>query len=661
MMTPWKGGYPTIEQVQWGELYFNEEHENNYNGNCQNEVSDPPVNKMIIDVRGYWDNVPKWQETAKLLTTPTLDFEQELIYMPQYSNINYYNMDTGLNKQNNLMGSRLLVYNPGDVPIDFKLKLGSLSSKFRGNLDKYTFRISRYNVQRLTIEQAVDWVGLETMNEEDNTEYKYGTHYFFIGEKGETLKPSYRELKHSHPTHCYITEPIPQEYLSDFIRLFYYQSNLLFQKIDNTKDITHILNHEEGEFIAERYDELRKLCINDDERNQLYWETLFILFDKYREFDEKYLNPRVFSNEYTIDDFIHDIIFNPPEYIRKAHDLNYREFLFNITHIPQYYTYDYLDINSKDFDKIPYCDCGCDVEPKENKNRPITKPLILDSEKEMLYNIQQRDWKNCPEFFKNYPEKEKNLFNFKPQKLVFNENVQQGHWFKIPPGWSLISVDPVVDEDIWGGKRWLDARPFDWGTTNENLRTQFNKIYHAAAQDYLSVNCPSRVRVKYMDEEGTPEEEEAHTRQLLAATSDKEELYDLFGQLSIESMEDYLQFRRWLEYASGADVYNALNNAPYDYRLTVENYKDKMNLTCKQIANKLLQNLGFEIFQFRKELYEIKFLKLLDLYWRLNTGGDLDDWWWYANDYTWANFPPLYWGYADLLNRAEIEYIPQFY
>jgi hypothetical protein len=55
-------------------------------------------------------------------------------------------MDTGLNKQNNLMGSRLLVYNPGDVPVDFKLKLGSLSSKFRGNLDNYTFRVSRYNV-----------------------------------------------------------------------------------------------------------------------------------------------------------------------------------------------------------------------------------------------------------------------------------------------------------------------------------------------------------------------------------------------------------------------------------------------------------------------------------------------------------------------------------
>jgi hypothetical protein len=61
-------------------------------------------------------------------------------------------MDTGLNKQNGLIGSRLLVYNPGDVPVDFELKLGNLTSDFRSNLKDYTFRISRYNVERLSIE-----------------------------------------------------------------------------------------------------------------------------------------------------------------------------------------------------------------------------------------------------------------------------------------------------------------------------------------------------------------------------------------------------------------------------------------------------------------------------------------------------------------------------
>ena len=89
-------------------------------------------------------------------------------------------MDTGLNKENGLIGSRLLVYNPGDLPVEFELKLGNLSSHLRRNLDEYTFRISRYNVQRLTIEQAVDWTGLTTFYPEDNVPYKYGDKYFKI-------------------------------------------------------------------------------------------------------------------------------------------------------------------------------------------------------------------------------------------------------------------------------------------------------------------------------------------------------------------------------------------------------------------------------------------------------------------------------------------------
>jgi len=47
---------------------------------CISEASNG--NKLLIDVRGYWKNIPEWQTTAKLLTTPTLDYEQELMYMP---------------------------------------------------------------------------------------------------------------------------------------------------------------------------------------------------------------------------------------------------------------------------------------------------------------------------------------------------------------------------------------------------------------------------------------------------------------------------------------------------------------------------------------------------------------------------------------------------
>jgi len=57
----------------------------------------------------------------------------------------------------------------------------------------------------------------------------------------------------------------------------------------------------------------------------------------------------------------------------------------------------------------------------------------------------------------------------------------------------MIEISPVVDEDIWGGKRWLDARPFDWGDTNEvnkdctrQHREWYENILLAVTKDYLS-------------------------------------------------------------------------------------------------------------------------------------------------------------------------------
>ena len=69
-------------------------------------------------------------------------------------------------------------------------------------------------------------------------------------------------------------------------------------------------------------------------------------------------------------------------------------------------------------------------------------------------------------------------------------DIKQGHWFKLPPGWSLIEVAPVCDEDLWGGKRWLDARPFDWGYSGDSgkyksIQQRFNFIYYLAAKEYL--------------------------------------------------------------------------------------------------------------------------------------------------------------------------------
>lgn len=666
MRTPWKGGYPSIEQVQGGELYFNNPETNQ---------------KEMIDVRKYFSNIPEWQGAAQLLVSPTLDFDRELIYMPQYSKTNYYNMDTGLNRQNGVIGSRILVYNPGDLPVDFELKLGNLVSQYRANMkdgEKYTFRISRYNVQRLTIEQAVDWCGMKTYKEPDELEYKYGNRYFTIlqntiSNMGKDWKKDSEDwnygvqaqlLGKSHPRHTYYVEPIPREKLGDFIRLFYWQSN----HIDDPDGFSaEAVNWEKGKAIADRYEELYKLCIDDEERFELYWKTLKEgILDCYKETNNKMIfgggnanNMRFFNSDiedgqsYAYDDFVNEYINQPPEYIRQMDGLNYGEFIFNIANYPQYYTYDYLDITSDDFDKITGCCCGCDIYPREEADESTIKPLFIDSEKRMVYNLNDPEWGKIDEpsvydlniWSKNNEDKVKNFFSYKPQKKIFNDNIKQGHWFKIPPGWSLIDISPVVDEKKWGGKRWLDARPFIWGNKDEAFDKHFNSVYEGAAREYLIDNCPRNVlELTWQKTDGTSinffdfyNEDTYENRE------------DFFGEkLSIYELENYLQFRRW--YTSGSDVSSKNNNNSLtNYSYTIFNFT--YQLTRKRIENA-----------------ELKFLKKLDDWWRVNTldingnpEGTIDDWWWFANSYIWANFPPVYWAYADLLNSAQIKYTPLFY
>lgn len=667
MRTPWKGGYPSIEQVQGGELYFNNPETNQ---------------KEMIDVRKYFSNIPEWQCAAQLLVSPTLDFDRELIYMPQYSKTNYYNMDTGLNRQNGVIGSRILVYNPGDLPIDFEIKLGNLVSQYRANMrdgENYTFRISRYNVQRLTIEQAVDWCGMKTYDQLDEEKYKYGNRYFTLlqskvsnigkdwtkDNKDWDYRIQSQLLGKTHPRHAYYVEPIPREKLGDFIRLFYWQSN----HIDDPKGFTaEPLNWEKGKEIANRYEELCNLCIDDEERFELYWKTLKEgILDCYKEVNEIMLygggnlnNFRFFNADedegqtYTYNDFVNDYINQPSEYIRQINDLNYGEFIFNIANYPQYYTYDYLDITSQDFDKIQGCGCGCDIHRHENANESTIKPLFIDSEKRMVYNLNDPEWgeikkEGIPsEWLINNEDKMKNFFHYKPEKKIFNDNIKQGHWFKLPPGWSLIDISPVVNEDKWGGKRWLDARPFIWGNRDEYFKTHFDSVYHEAAKDYLISECPlNMLQKKWETDNGEVidffsqyDEDTYENRQ------------EFFSELPLSDLENYLQFKRWYvgDEDQNTDIaknYDAASKTEFAYNL---------------------ENFGHQVSKKRIENAEINFLKKLDEYWRINTpdingnpDGSIDDWWWFANSYIWANFPPVYWAYADLLNSAQIKYTPLFY
>lgn len=666
--TPWKGGYPSKDQVQWGELYFNDPTDNK--------------RKNIIDVRRYWDNIPEWQGAAKLLTTPTLDYEQELIFLPQYCKTNYYDMDTGLYQQSHLIGSRLMVYNPGDVPVDFKLNLGNLRSDFRGNTDNYTFRISRYNVQRLTIEQAVDWTGLTCFDSKYDEDYKYGNRYFTIREHeendSEIIEPNDILLKNSHPRHCYVVEPIPREKLGYFIRLFYWQSS-------KTEDYmaSHVVNFEEGQEIAARYEELYDLCNSDEERFCLYWKTLKeAILDRYKEADEYIKNcvdrdGGFFNENYTYEDFCHDYIYKPPEYLRERVNLKYGQFFFNLCRLPQYYTFDYLDVDSKNFEKIPFNPCRCDYcKCHDDLLRPAIKPLILDTEQRALYCEIKPEWRDSRLWSgKQWQEKNQdkldNFFNFKTTKMYFNDNIKKGHWFKLPPGWSVIDVSPIVDEDIWGGKRWLDARSFIWGTTDEDFRKEFDSVYRSAAIYYLSRNITTsfleKTAANYGDE--LPEERTI------------ESLTKFFTDLPLDKLENYMMFRRWYsgEYALS---YDGVITPPYSDEVRPPGpiwgtdifdkdgnlLRDEGEFYEDQKWKDSLLGFGYEL-QIRKtELAEYGFLKTLAEFWhahRVNVNcscvGDLDEWWWYANDYIFDNFPPLYWGYADLLNKAEIEYVPLYY
>ena len=655
MDTPWKGGYPTIEQVQHGALFYK-------------DPENPDQKGSIVEVKHYWDNVPRWQVAARLLTSPTLDYEHELMYMPQYHQAQYCNLDMGIDVKNFALGNRLLVYNPGDLPIDFKLTLTNLSNAFRGN-EKYKFRISRYNVQRMSLEDAVDITGLKTFIPEDEELYKYGNKYFkhkIVGFGSKTLYDDsvtqaieeltknitlYEDLGESHPRHCYMVEPIPAEHLSHFIRLFYKQSNLLFNKlVENdgvytfsTDDFTHIFDHNEGERYAKEYEEKRELCVTDEERNTLYWSTLKeAILDRYWEYNEKIRTNSNYSSyvlftgsskatrKKKYEKFVYNYIFSPMEYIKEVSNMNYGEFDFNLSRPPYYYTYDYLDINSNNFDKILYKDCGCPVENEElfNENNRVSN-LILDSESRLLYNeIEDLNWEAGNE------ELKKNYYQIKNSKIVFNDNIEQGHWFQLPPGWSLIDISPIVDETNWGGKRWEDAKAFYWGSRTENKddreteRINFDKVFELVAKFYLINYHPEKIPSDY-----TFNKEDNSIKYADGPKTGQE--------ISIDDLQTLIKFRFW----NG-------DTSPYT---PPSNYIDK-----KLSIERLQKSLKRSLLTLEDERYELEFLKILNDYFSY-VNVDINQWWWNASNYIWANFPPVYWTYIDLLSRGQIDYIPQYY
>ena len=511
---------------------------------------------------------------------------------------------------------------------------------------KNRFQIRRRNVQRLTVPQTVEWTGLTTLYDEDNEAYKFGNRYVsyqrFLPEdeteikegdtivhKKNTLSAFSKEnmtlhnfqkcmLGDNHPNHFYISEPIPQEQLGRYIRMFYFQSEKAYEKDNRLPK----LNYDDGAAMADRYEELRELCVDDDERNQLYWETIYELFKPY----VKQLKlPTTTTPDQELEayiEFFKDYIYQPQEFLVSDTSLNYGEEHFSIKDYPQYYTDDYLEIEFSD---------------NEDSEIPLDIPYYFDSEKKMLYNIVKEG-----------------EFERSDKKLILNDFVVKGKWFQIPPGWSIIEIMPVLDEDFYINKTWQDASAFDWGYSQSKLppfvqpywganpttakdpstyvlgadymRYVFDLIYDRALEDYL----------------GNVTKEESGALTFHKGLSNHD-----FSKEAIQSNTEFpnwrnrcINFRTWYSPDGKFD-----NTFLGQYNL---------NRTIKA---------------------ELEFLKTIQLYWRESSKymwekkswqtngftGDISEWWWYACNYAWQNFPPVYWAYADLISNVKINYTPLFY
>ena len=737
----WKTGFPTIEQVQAGELYFK--------GPGQDQ-------KTISDTRGYWDNIPLWQSTANLLTTPTLDYEQELMYLPQYSKTNYVNMEIGFQNNRPLIGSRLLVYNPGDIPIDWEInfdlnKIGLLSNK-----KPKTFKVRRFNVDRLTIPQAVDWCKMkpyscfdynketEEYEQYNEDKYKYGNYYFarpylnknrikslsltnkiydtnyektinintyldnnvlpadknwgegakYIYEDYNTsnedmelhrsdtdwydpLKVAfnlhldnnssfinkdtvyYTKLNNMHPKHCYYIEPISRYEFADYMRKFYYQ-------ITN-KNAKKFIPNDSQDFIN-RYEELLKLCITKDEEYELYWNTLNQFLNKNHNLFVSYYGNNIGLDFSTLFD---NFINNPIDFIvnQKGNSgLNSSdEDCFTLGYFLQWKTQDYLEIDINKIQEMELLNQYVsemnlnindyyglkEKEYKDNDNisiklkRKINERLsfnqsILKLIPDLYYlNSEQRI------LYSNYSNK--NGFNLITKKSISNEAIVKGKWFKIPPGWSLISIEPVFDINDIGNENWNDSRPFDWGYSGDlnNNPREVQQLYDSIYNIALDIFNKLKIDKKYNDISFiTIDDDDKNTIE-----TNTNPIFCHWYENTIKSFDGGPQqnaivpYLKYMRYSAELDFLSIINDlwsiiAPY-YSWT----QQKGVYFSPDSEDDDVENVTDPITGINKR----------------QITNSINDWWWYACNYIWSNFPPPYWSMIDTFNDIKIKYIPLFY
>lgn len=846
--TPWKTGFPTYDQVVAGELFFDT----------------PDGEKSLIDVRSYWDNVPEWESTAKLLYTPTLDYDQELMYLPQYSKTDFINMDLGFNSSRAMIGSRMLVYNPGDLPVEWEIRFDENKRSFWSCRGGTKFRIRRFNVERLNIENAVDWCGLTTYEAADNEPYKYGTKYFKRRkvnmheiiealENGDidfdSLPPIRKPGSHAeinsfytkeeliaalrmgvmpadkqwgdknyvypdkpfneltpaeldnyvapgiqsdkiafnlhlddeawqqlipaltlaglgkaHPHHCYYVEPIPRQKLGHYIKLFYWQTiqwrgdrlptgewiadlrygelakdvlvkvtnedgkeEIRVKDINNPlvnfikmfadistegvvtnapdrgnvyREIYKDLNFERGIELANRYEELFAGCITEEEEYELYWKTLKMLLKEFTPILKKTYDDWWFSLDYSerpkyyrpteeemIDQFIDSYINHPSEFINSdMRDLDYANDVFNGYKMPEWMTNDYIEIDQMALSGVETARQFLEAVG-EGTDKVFTGSRRQYTDKDKQYLIEAGIYSKLINTLDNtigvggyindllddyyYLNTDNRMlyttanpygmeFVYKPNKVIMNDAITQGKWFKLPPGWSLICVEPVVDESLWGGKRWEDARPYDWGYSGDLNRNKrevqqlYDYVYDLAREEFFAVYPKESIVKNIIPEENLEGYEDSHD--------------DING--TEDPVDELLKFKVWyqsqLQFHENSETYN------YFAKSLFKKYKNDGEYAFLKIINSIWSSIApYYTWTVNRGVWTDPDktgghgpdLDDFDITGRplRCINNDISDWWWYACNYVWANFPPLYWAVADMLNRLQIKYTPLYY
>ena len=402
----WSGGYPTYEQVKNGELYFN--------GN------------NLIDFDKYWNDLPFWANSSKLLTTPTLCNDKQLIYCPQISRINNINMDKGFDGENVSIGSRLLCYNPGDKSMDFNLRF-----KFK-EINDLNYQIRKFNVHKISIVDAVEILGLKCFDSSDEKYYKYGKKYLkMINEKTivhnlDTYNVGELVNLESHPDFIYFIEPIPMEKLGDFIKLFYLQN---YKKGYSGFDLEY------AESVAQEY----KVSLEKEKEEKgkikiyYYYLRTYIL--------EKYSTREIFDN-INFDEFVIFYLWNLNEFSPSFNN----GIELNLDNYPSYIPSNFLELE-----------------------KTTNKEIFIDTNKSMIYYNEILEIDN----------------SYKIEKIPLINTIKAGEFFKLETGWTMVEILPVVN-DIENSKNWDRASDFFWGYSGENQEKQklYDYIYNYALQQF---------------------------------------------------------------------------------------------------------------------------------------------------------------------------------